>query len=58
MEDQVQFLKSINIPVCCLNSNTVYKNREKGDLFKGNYKIIYMTPEYLSKSEDFNYRII
>jgi RecQ family ATP-dependent DNA helicase len=53
MEDQVETLRSLNIPVCCLNSNNKYKNREKGQILKENYKIIYMTPEYLVKSQDF-----
>lgn len=53
MKDQYESMKKRGIPVCCLNSTTEYKNRTKGRIFKGEYKIIYMTPEYLIKSEEF-----
>jgi len=55
MEDQKNSLEEKDIPVVCLNSNLSQsvKNYEKEQILKGNYKIIYMTPEYLQSSQDF-----
>ena len=47
MEDQVRQLNDLNIPVCCLNSNNNNKQEDLKEIFKGNPKIIYTTPEYL-----------
>src|ERR1700730_8942587 len=46
MEDQRQKLEKIKIPVCCFNSNNKNKINDINDIYDGNYKIIFMTPEY------------
>lgn len=53
MEDQMKQLDELDIPNCCFNETTTWKNGLKGDIFKGNYKIIYMTPEYCINNIDF-----
>jgi Werner syndrome ATP-dependent helicase len=53
MADQKAELEKLNIPVCVLNSDNKYKTKEKFDILKGKYKIIYITPEYLENCEDF-----
>ena len=53
MEDQMKQLDDLNIPNCCFNESTTWKNGLKGDLLKGNYKIIYMTPEFCIHNTDF-----
>ena len=53
MEDQMQQLDELNIPNCCFNETTTWKNGLKGDILKGNYKIIYMTPEFCIRNTDF-----
>jgi Werner syndrome ATP-dependent helicase len=55
MNEQCDFLKEKGIPVCIFNGDTPKKDREVNeyDLLKGNYKLIYMTPEYFVKSETF-----
>jgi len=55
MFEQSNELRDKNIPVAVFNSeNTIkQKNLEKSDILDGNNKIIYMTPEYFTKSETF-----
>jgi len=55
MNEQCDFLKEKGIPVCIFNGDTPKKDREinEYELLKGNYKLIYMTPEYFVKSETF-----
>jgi RecQ family ATP-dependent DNA helicase len=55
MNEQCDFLKEKGIPVCIFNGDTPKKDKEVNeyDLLKGNYKLIYMTPEYFVKSETF-----
>jgi RecQ family ATP-dependent DNA helicase len=55
MLEQSEEMKKRNIPVCVFNSTTNFRDKEneKINLIKGNYKLIYMTPEYLLNSEDF-----
>ena len=55
MNEQCDFLKEKGIPVCIFNGDTLKKDKEVNeyDLLKGNYKLIYMTPEYFVKSETF-----
>ena len=52
MNEQYDFLKDKGIPVCIFNGDTPKKDREVNEyeLLKGNYKLIYMTPEYFVKS--------
>jgi Werner syndrome ATP-dependent helicase len=53
MTDQEDFLKSICIPVVCFNSNNKNKSDEINKILLGEYKIIYMTPEFLVYCENF-----
>lgn len=53
MTDQEEQLERLGIPVVCLNSNTKDKNLEKEKILSGEYKIIYITPEYFVLCEDF-----
>jgi RecQ family ATP-dependent DNA helicase len=53
MKDQENDLKKRNIPVCCLNSDNFNKALEINEILEGNYKVIYITPEYLVKCETF-----
>jgi len=53
MTDQYNYLKEMNIPVCCLNSNNSNKFNDINDILAGNNKIIFMTPEYFVFSQDF-----
>lgn len=53
MGDQKIKLDKLNIPVCCLNSECSDKMDIINDIFDGNNKIIFMTPEYLIKSQEF-----
>ncbi len=53
MEDQKHSMEKRNIPVCCLNSATEYRNMVKGKLLQGEFKIVYMTPEFMVNSQTF-----
>ena len=53
MEDQMKQLNSLNIPNCCFNETTTWKNGLKGEILRGNFKIIYMTPEFCIKNTEF-----
>lgn len=55
MHEQGEEMKNKNIPVCVFNSTTNMKEKELNKLVlsKGEYRLIYMTPEYLIKSETF-----
>lgn len=52
IQDQMKQLKELNIPTCSF-SDSSWKNSIKGDILKGNYKIIYMTPESCIINTDF-----
>lgn len=60
MHEQGEEMKNKNIPVCVFNSVTKTKEKEqiKTGLTKGEYRLIYMTPEYLIKSEDFLKKLV
>lgn len=53
IKDQKEQLEKLNIPVCGLDSTCKNKNYEKALILEGESKIIYITPEYLIKCEDF-----
>jgi ATP-dependent DNA helicase RecQ len=55
MHEQGQEMENKNIPVCVFNSSSQEseKNMHKDAMLEGEYKLIYMTPEYLLKSEKF-----
>lgn len=60
MHEQSEEMKNKNIPVCVFNSVTKTKEKEqtKTGLTKGEYRLIYMTPEYLIKSEEFLKKLV
>lgn len=58
MDDQMNTLQKLNIPVCCLNSNNNKKYIEMNEISRGDNKIIYITPEYLIKCKDFICKIV
>lgn len=51
MEDQTNQLEKMGIPVCCLNSTNKNKNNDLEDIYEGNAKIIYTTPEYITNNQ-------
>ncbi len=55
MHEQGQEMENKNIPVAVFNSetSTKRKNDMKKEILKGKNKLIYMTPEYLVKADDF-----
>lgn len=55
MNDQKMQMQKLNIPVCCFNSDCKIQDKiiHITDIFNGNHKLIYMTPEFLINSEDF-----
>lgn len=55
MHEQGEEMKNKNIPVCVFNSTTNQKEKDqlKYNVLKGDYMLIYMTPEYLIRSENF-----
>jgi len=53
MEDQLNKLKKLNISVYCLNSNNFNKNNDKDKILAGECGIVYMSPEYFFKCENF-----
>ena len=53
MEDQMQDLKSRKIGVICLNSHNKNKTQDLDDVYEGESKIIYTTPEYLIANKKF-----
>jgi Werner syndrome ATP-dependent helicase len=60
MHEQGEEMKNRNIPVCVFNSTTNTKEKEqlKLGLNKGEYRLIYMTPEYFIKSETFVKKLV
>jgi Mimiviridae putative ATP-dependent RNA helicase len=52
MEDQTRELNNKNIQSVCLNSANKQKNKDINDIYKGDAKIIYTTPEYLTNNPD------
>lgn len=55
MSDQKMILEKLDIPVCCLNSDTKYleKMRQMKEILDGESKIIFITPEFLMNCEQF-----
>jgi Werner syndrome ATP-dependent helicase len=60
MHEQGEEMKIKNIPVCVFNSTKNKKEKEAMEyiLLSGGYKLIYMTPEYLIKSETFLKKLV
>jgi RecQ family ATP-dependent DNA helicase len=60
MHEQSEEMKNKNIPVCVFNSTTNQKEKDqiKYNILKGEYMLIYMTPEYLLKSEHFLQKLV
>lgn len=53
MEDQMTHMENLDISACCLNSTCKDKKKVKEDILEGDYKLIYITPEYLQYCEEF-----
>jgi Werner syndrome ATP-dependent helicase len=53
MDDQVRQLQEKNISVCGLNSNNSDKEMTLIEIYNGDKKIIFTTPEYLAKNTSF-----
>lgn len=53
MEDQTRELKLKNIGAVCLNSVNKKKDKDLSEIYDGETKIIYTTPEYLINNQDF-----
>lgn len=51
--DQAMKMEALGIPVCCLNSSIKYKNLIKEKILKNKYRLVYVTPEFIIKEEDF-----
>jgi ATP-dependent DNA helicase RecQ len=51
MEDQKEKLVEMNIPVACLHSNNINKDREIFSIIDDKIKIVYMSPEYLIRGD-------
>ncbi|OGS69934.1 MAG: hypothetical protein A3F91_08400 [Flavobacteria bacterium RIFCSPLOWO2_12_FULL_35_11] len=47
MNDQKIKLEKLKIPVCCMNSFNEDKRNDWNRLLMGDYKIVYITPEYI-----------
>jgi RecQ family ATP-dependent DNA helicase len=58
MEDQVNQLNKLNIPVMCLSSTNKNKSEEIDEVFSGVHKIIYTTPEYICLNSEFIERLV
>lgn len=52
MQDQVHNLKASNIEACFLGSAQDNMRQIKDDMFRGKYRIVYVTPEYASTAID------
>lgn len=50
MEDQVHALQLVNIPACLMGTAQPNKKIDE-DIISGQYRIVYMSPEYVIKSE-------
>jgi ATP-dependent DNA helicase RecQ len=51
MEDQKDKLSKLGIPCITLHSNNKNKNQEIANIINGKIRIVYMSPEYLIKSD-------
>ncbi|QKF94731.1 DNA helicase ATP-dependent recq type [Fadolivirus algeromassiliense] len=53
MNDQVMKMEELGISVCTLNSTVVNKMELKKEILNNKYRIVYMTPEFLIKQQEF-----
>jgi ATP-dependent DNA helicase RecQ len=53
MKDQVDNLRDMGVPSCCLNSSLLVKEQRSavGQILKGDIKILYLSPERLENEE-------
>lgn len=51
MEDQHRRLESIGVSSICFNSNTTDKSIQKKKIIAGEYSIVFMTPEMITKGD-------
>ncbi|KAG0716014.1 Werner syndrome ATP-dependent helicase [Chionoecetes opilio] len=47
MQDQVLALQAMNIPACFLGSGQTNKNEVYSNMFQGDYRVVYVTPEFI-----------
>lgn len=53
MNDQLKKMEALDIPTVCLNSTVYNKNALKADILNNEYRLVYITPEYLVTQETF-----
>lgn len=51
--DQNMKMNKLDIPTCCINSTVRDKQRHKNEILKNKYRLVYVTPEFIIKEEDF-----
>jgi Werner syndrome ATP-dependent helicase len=51
--DQAMKMNDLQIPVCCLNSTVKNKNTIKNNILQNKYRLVYVTPEFIIKEEEF-----
>jgi Werner syndrome ATP-dependent helicase len=57
MEDQKSNLEKVGIKACCYNSTMENSQKCRNDILANKYHVVYMTPEYIAKSEKFLKRL-
>ncbi|XP_074615675.1 bifunctional 3'-5' exonuclease/ATP-dependent helicase WRN-like isoform X2 [Acropora palmata] len=57
MEDQVAKLKLYNIPACYLGSAQSHNTETKAGVLRGEYRVVYLTPEFASLDTEFLARV-
>jgi len=53
MNDQLKKMEKLNISTVCLNSTVYNKNTLKESILENEYRLVYITPEYLITQETF-----
>ena len=53
MNDQLMKLKNLNISACSLNSTVDNKIKLKKEILENKYRLVYVTPEYITKQHTF-----
>lgn len=53
MNDQKKKLDNLGIPSCCLNSTTLKRGQVIQDIKDNMYRIVYLTPEYVTRHPEF-----
>src|SRR3989442_1975239 len=53
MNDQQMKLKGLKIPACSLNSTVSNKVKLKKEILQNKYRLVYVTPEYITSQQSF-----